>query len=79
MELPDCARKAVCGKGEKKMTDRDYMLQAIELGKRGTCWTSPNPLVGAVIVKDGRIIGKVIMSGAENFTRSETPLRRHGK
>ena len=52
------------------------MLRAIELAKGGLGWTSPNPLVGAVIVKDGRIIGKVIMSGAENFTRSEMPLRR---
>ena len=40
------------------MTDRDYMLQAIELAKGGLGWTSPNPLVGAVIVKDGRIIGE---------------------
>lgn len=40
------------------MTDRDYMERAIELAKKGTGWTSPNPLVGAVIVKDGRIIGE---------------------
>ena len=35
-----------------------YMRRAIELAKRGTGWTSPNPLVGAVIVKDGKIIGE---------------------
>ncbi len=58
MELPACARKAGLRKGVKKMTDRDYMLQAIELAKGGLGWTSPNPLVGAVIVKDGRIIGE---------------------
>ena len=40
------------------MTDRDYMMRAIELAKGGLGWTSPNPLVGAVIVKDGRIIGE---------------------
>ena len=40
------------------MTDRDYMLRAIELAKGGLGWTSPNPLVGAVIVKNGRIIGE---------------------
>ncbi len=34
------------------------MLRAIELAKGGLGWTSPNPLVGAVIVKDGRIIGE---------------------
>ena len=31
---------------------------AIELAKRGTGWVNPNPLVGAVIVKDDRIIGE---------------------
>ena len=40
------------------MTDREYMLRAIELAALGTGYTSPNPLVGAVIVKDGRIIGE---------------------
>ena len=58
MELPACARKAGLRKGVKKMTDRDYMLRAIELARGGLGWTSPNPLVGAVIVKNGRIIGE---------------------
>ncbi len=35
-----------------------YMERAIQLAKRGIGYTSPNPLVGAVIVKDGRIIGE---------------------
>lgn len=37
---------------------REYMQRAIELAKKGAGWTSPNPMVGAVIVKDGRIIGE---------------------
>ena len=36
----------------------EYMLRAVRLAEKGTGWTSPNPLVGAVIVKDGRIIGE---------------------
>ena len=40
------------------MQDQDYMQRAITLAKRGEGWTSPNPLVGAVIVKDGRVIGE---------------------
>ena len=40
------------------MTDQKYMLQAIQLAKQGEGWTNPNPMVGAVIVKNGRIIGK---------------------
>jgi len=38
--------------------DQSYMRKAIELAKGGAGFTSPNPLVGAVIVKDGRIIGE---------------------
>ncbi len=40
------------------MTEQDYMKRAIELAKKGEGWTNPNPMVGAVIVKDGRIIGE---------------------
>ena len=40
------------------MTDQNYMLQAIQLAKQGEGWTNPNPMVGAVIVKNGWIIGK---------------------
>lgn len=35
-----------------------WMRQALELAERGAGWTSPNPMVGAVIVKDGRVIGQ---------------------
>ena len=35
-----------------------FMRRAIELAKKGEGRTNPNPLVGAVIVKDGRIIGE---------------------
>lgn len=38
--------------------DERYMRMALNLAKKATGWTSPNPLVGAVIVKDGRIVGK---------------------
>jgi diaminohydroxyphosphoribosylaminopyrimidine deaminase/5-amino-6-(5-phosphoribosylamino)uracil reductase len=35
-----------------------YMKKVLALAKRGSGKVSPNPLVGAVLVKDGRIIGK---------------------
>ena len=38
--------------------DEMYMRRAIELARQGAGWTSPNPMVGAVIVKDGRVIGE---------------------
>lgn len=40
------------------MTDTEYMRMALELAGRGAGRTSPNPMVGAVIVKDGRVIGE---------------------
>ena len=40
------------------MTDEQYMKRALELAGRGTGYTSPNPMVGAVIVKDNKIIGE---------------------
>lgn len=38
--------------------ERKYMERAIELAKRARGFTSPNPMVGAVIVKDGKVIGE---------------------
>ncbi len=40
------------------MNDRHYMEIALELAARGKGYTSPNPMVGAVVVKDGKIVGK---------------------
>ncbi len=39
-------------------TAKEYMERAISLAKNGRGFTNPNPLVGAVIVKDGKIIGE---------------------
>ena len=36
----------------------EYMNLAIKLAKKGMGMVSPNPLVGCVIVKDGRVIGE---------------------
>ncbi|MSU75001.1 MAG: bifunctional diaminohydroxyphosphoribosylaminopyrimidine deaminase/5-amino-6-(5-phosphoribosylamino)uracil reductase RibD [Candidatus Magasanikbacteria bacterium] len=38
--------------------DQHYMSRALELAEQGAGWVAPNPLVGAVIVKDGQIIGE---------------------
>jgi len=40
------------------MTDADFMRRALEVAERGRGLTSPNPMVGAVIVRDGRIVGE---------------------
>ncbi len=40
------------------MSDQEYMQLALEEAIKGCGWVNPNPMVGAVIVKDGNIIGK---------------------
>ncbi|MBS4960373.1 MAG: bifunctional diaminohydroxyphosphoribosylaminopyrimidine deaminase/5-amino-6-(5-phosphoribosylamino)uracil reductase RibD [Clostridiales bacterium] len=40
------------------MSPEQYMKRALELAERGRGRTSPNPVVGAVIVKDDHIIGE---------------------
>jgi len=35
-----------------------YLTEALELAKRGAGQTSPNPAVGAVIVRDGQVVGR---------------------
>ncbi len=38
--------------------DQIFIRETLRLAGKGKGWTNPNPMVGAVIVKDGRIIGK---------------------
>ena len=40
------------------MKDEQFMHLALQLAQRGCGWTAPNPMVGAVIVKDGAVIGQ---------------------
>jgi diaminohydroxyphosphoribosylaminopyrimidine deaminase/5-amino-6-(5-phosphoribosylamino)uracil reductase len=42
----------------KQMDDELFMKRALELAVRGQGRTTPNPMVGAVVVKDARIIGE---------------------
>ena len=37
--------------------DEHFMKLALSLAKKGIGYTNPNPMVGAVLVKDGRVIG----------------------
>ncbi len=36
----------------------DYMAEALDLARRGIGLASPNPMVGAVVVRDGEVIGR---------------------
>lgn len=46
------------------MKDKPMMRRAITLAKKARGQTCPNPMVGAVVVKDGRIIGEGFHKGA---------------
>ncbi|HEY7453640.1 MAG TPA: bifunctional diaminohydroxyphosphoribosylaminopyrimidine deaminase/5-amino-6-(5-phosphoribosylamino)uracil reductase RibD [Thermoleophilaceae bacterium] len=43
-----------------KEGDERHLLRAIELARTARGQTSPNPMVGAVVVKDGRVLGEGI-------------------
>ena len=38
------------------LQDEDYMREALQLARHAEGRTSPNPLVGALLVRDGRVI-----------------------
>ena len=40
------------------MNEIFFIKEALKLAKKGMSWTNPNPMVGTVIVKDDKIIGK---------------------
>ncbi|MDD6507229.1 MAG: bifunctional diaminohydroxyphosphoribosylaminopyrimidine deaminase/5-amino-6-(5-phosphoribosylamino)uracil reductase RibD [Prevotellaceae bacterium] len=43
---------------EQTEIDKKYMRRCLQLARNGVCTAAPNPMVGAVLVYDGRIIGE---------------------
>ena len=39
-------------------SDDQWMARALELARRGAALASPNPMVGAVLVRNGRAVGE---------------------
>jgi diaminohydroxyphosphoribosylaminopyrimidine deaminase/5-amino-6-(5-phosphoribosylamino)uracil reductase len=39
-------------------SDQQWMSRALELAERGRGYVEPNPLVGAVVVRDGQVVGE---------------------
>jgi diaminohydroxyphosphoribosylaminopyrimidine deaminase/5-amino-6-(5-phosphoribosylamino)uracil reductase len=52
------APKIISGFFMTETADTAYMLRALNLAEKGKGKTSPNPMVGAVIVKSGEIVGE---------------------
>ncbi|MDD4753376.1 MAG: bifunctional diaminohydroxyphosphoribosylaminopyrimidine deaminase/5-amino-6-(5-phosphoribosylamino)uracil reductase RibD [Desulfitobacteriaceae bacterium] len=61
------------------MTDESYMRKALELAQLADGWTSPNPMVGAVIVRDGKIVGEGYHQKAGTPHAEVHALRMAGK
>jgi diaminohydroxyphosphoribosylaminopyrimidine deaminase/5-amino-6-(5-phosphoribosylamino)uracil reductase len=44
--------------GDRQVIDERFMRRALELARRGRATTRPNPMVGALVVRDGRVLGQ---------------------
>ena len=54
----------------------EYMRRALELARKGEGHTSPNPMVGCVVVKDGRIISEGYHEKCGEFHAERNALTR---
>ncbi|MBI4210436.1 MAG: bifunctional diaminohydroxyphosphoribosylaminopyrimidine deaminase/5-amino-6-(5-phosphoribosylamino)uracil reductase RibD [Candidatus Diapherotrites archaeon] len=52
------ARGKATGKNARHAAHVKFMLEAIRLAERGIGKVSPNPMVGAVVVKGGKVVGR---------------------
>src|ERR1700686_2028408 len=56
--MNDMDASASSGMATAAAADAVFMDRALALAARGVALTSPNPLVGAVLVRDGRVVGQ---------------------
>jgi diaminohydroxyphosphoribosylaminopyrimidine deaminase/5-amino-6-(5-phosphoribosylamino)uracil reductase len=57
-DRPDIVAAPVAADRALAERDRAFMAAALAAGRRALARTSPNPAVGAVLVRDGRIVGR---------------------
>ncbi len=60
-------------------TDEKWMRRALELAAKGRGRTSPNPMVGAVVVKDGQVVGEGYHARAGEAHAEVNALRLAGQ
>ncbi len=76
------ARRRVVGMDPRFREDEDYMREALKEGAKGLGTTSPNPAVGAILVRRGEIVGRgwherAGEAHAERYALADAE-RRHG-
>lgn len=59
--------------------DESFMRQALELARRGEGKTAPNPMVGAVVVREGEIVGRGFHARYGGAHAEAAALRQAGK
>ncbi|GIW41227.1 MAG: riboflavin biosynthesis protein RibD [Candidatus Binatia bacterium] len=64
---------------EPRVEDERFLRRALRLGLRGLGRTSPNPPVGAVVVRDGRVVGRGYHRGAGQPHAEAEALRNAGE
>jgi diaminohydroxyphosphoribosylaminopyrimidine deaminase / 5-amino-6-(5-phosphoribosylamino)uracil reductase len=64
--------------GGRAADDIRWMRRAIELAEGGRGLTSPNPMVGAVVVKDDRVVGEGFHARAGGLHAEAEALQRAG-
>ena len=64
---------------DSRETDRNHMRAALALARRGLGTTWPNPSVGCVLVKDGRVVGRGYTGSGGRPHAEPTALSSAGK
>jgi len=58
--------------------DKSFMREALDLARQGRAQASPNPLVGAVVVRDGEVVGRGFHTYAGLLHAETIALREAG-
>src|ERR1700674_3167223 len=56
--IPESTDRSELDSGSNDPRDAEYMRRALALAQQGWGQTAPNPMVGAVVVKDGVVVGE---------------------
>jgi len=56
--IPESTDRSELDSGSSDARDAQYMRRALALAQQGWGQTAPNPMVGAVVVKDGTVVGE---------------------
>ena len=48
-----------------------YLREALDLARQGRGQVSPNPMVGAVLVRDGQVVGRGSSLAADSYVSTQ--------